>query len=729
MLKEYEQKQVLLQAEQDAEDRRQVELQAKQQQDFEEMQQMQAKRERMAQEDLMRQQMAGMAAGRVAELEPSKDEMMNSLQDQVSLWRHKYEALAKLYLQLRTEHLDMLSKFKAMQLKANSAQEAIDRMERMECDIKAKNLELADMIRERDCARKRDYSTNPRSPPKRRRRTGEWKKEILPELQNSSKSIFPNPKLIPHSTQSHINLVSDLSTLPPLPDSPILHSSETLSQVPTTPHPIDTSKRYSPDTPNSYHKLSLPISPISRLTSIFSHLTIRNSKELLLKTVNARTIKRIQTISEKQFTHTSIRFNENPKYLPTQNLKSPFIKSEMSGTSKSTELPSLTTQDISKAKDSLGDETKFEPLTTNGSNFVEWKKETARAIKALLGIKNYWDNELPIESYIDRKRDGIAMSVINNTIHKTSKNITDDADSAYEAMEALQNHFKKGGRTAQFALFSRLMNLRLDGSDNEMINHMLKVDTIIAELESTGFEVNSTSLKGLFYQIVMAPEMTKEINKELDNKYDKKNPTYNLKDIKSEIQIYLARERTASEMININSLNAQFDMMAVNTRINPMRWRRGPPAWSKDTTARDNSKMNMLEIPPTALGGVKAGLPQCFFCGAFGHGYLSGGCESYDGNGDRTGAHYVDWRRVSNRKWYSLNVLYPNQSNQMKNAPRINSAKISDEMISSPSDQQPTIMNLDWASEGFGTQDNGSEISTEYLFDGGATDAERVTLK
>lgn len=83
----------------------------------------------------------------------SKDEMIKQLQDQVILWRNKYEALAKLYSQLRTEHLDMLAKFKQMQLKANSAQEAVDRMERMERDLKAKNLELADMIRERDRAR------------------------------------------------------------------------------------------------------------------------------------------------------------------------------------------------------------------------------------------------------------------------------------------------------------------------------------------------------------------------------------------------------------------------------------------------------------------------------------------------------------------------------------------------------------------------------------------------
>jgi chromosome segregation ATPase len=83
----------------------------------------------------------------------SKDMMIQQLQEQVTLWRNKYEALAKLYSQLRTEHLDMLSKFKQSQLKANSAQEAIDRMERMERDMKTKNLELADMIKERDRAR------------------------------------------------------------------------------------------------------------------------------------------------------------------------------------------------------------------------------------------------------------------------------------------------------------------------------------------------------------------------------------------------------------------------------------------------------------------------------------------------------------------------------------------------------------------------------------------------
>jgi len=79
--------------------------------------------------------------------------MVNFILDQVTMWKNKYEQLAKLYSQLRQEHLDLLSKYKSVQLKANSAQEAIDKKERVEREMKAKNLELADMIRERDRAR------------------------------------------------------------------------------------------------------------------------------------------------------------------------------------------------------------------------------------------------------------------------------------------------------------------------------------------------------------------------------------------------------------------------------------------------------------------------------------------------------------------------------------------------------------------------------------------------
>ncbi|KAG5353653.1 Endocytosis protein end4 [Termitomyces sp. J132] len=199
MLKEYEEQQAKLVAARQEEDHRRLELEQQQQREFEQRQLQQAEAQRRAQEELMQQQILynnqTQAAHHANELERellamrgqyerdqifleqydqrvkaleaelanvganinsqmlSKDELIKQLQDQVALWRNKYEALAKLYSQLRTEHLDMLSKFKAMQLKANSAQEAVDRMERMERDLKAKNLELADMLRERDRAR------------------------------------------------------------------------------------------------------------------------------------------------------------------------------------------------------------------------------------------------------------------------------------------------------------------------------------------------------------------------------------------------------------------------------------------------------------------------------------------------------------------------------------------------------------------------------------------------
>ncbi|KAJ7293130.1 ANTH domain-containing protein [Mycena rebaudengoi] len=199
LLKQYEEQQAALAAAREAEERQRMEQEQLQAREFEEMQRRQAEAQRLAQEQLLLQQQqaqynmqASQQAGelerellalrgqwerdqmflerydrRVRALEAelggvnanvnsqlaSKDDLIKQLQEQVNLWRNKYEALAKLYSQLRTEHLDMLAKFKAMQLKANSAQEAVDRMERMERDLKAKNLELADMLRERDRAR------------------------------------------------------------------------------------------------------------------------------------------------------------------------------------------------------------------------------------------------------------------------------------------------------------------------------------------------------------------------------------------------------------------------------------------------------------------------------------------------------------------------------------------------------------------------------------------------
>ena len=191
---EYAAEQSRLQAQRDEARRQQEAQQMQAQHDFEEQQRLQQEQQRLQLEQLQREQMQQQTQGRMAELErenlnaraqyerdqlmleqydkrmkaleselnqlnanfhqqtQSKDDQIRALQEQVNTWRTKYEALAKLYSQLRHEHLELLQKFKGVQLKAASAQEAIDKREKLERELKTKNLELADMIRERDRA-------------------------------------------------------------------------------------------------------------------------------------------------------------------------------------------------------------------------------------------------------------------------------------------------------------------------------------------------------------------------------------------------------------------------------------------------------------------------------------------------------------------------------------------------------------------------------------------------
>ncbi|KAK3366693.1 ANTH domain-containing protein [Lasiosphaeria ovina] len=192
--REYEEQQRVLQAQQQQSLLAQQQAQLQAQRDFEEQQRQLAENQRREQEALLAQQAQWQTQDALAKLEQenlnaraqydrdqlmlqqydqrvralegelqhlqsnygqqisSKDDQIRALQEQVNTWRTKYEALAKLYSQLRHEHLDLLQKFKSVQLKAASAQEAIDRREKLEREIKTKNLELADMIRERDRA-------------------------------------------------------------------------------------------------------------------------------------------------------------------------------------------------------------------------------------------------------------------------------------------------------------------------------------------------------------------------------------------------------------------------------------------------------------------------------------------------------------------------------------------------------------------------------------------------
>ena len=151
MLKEYEDKQRALKESEEREQKRLLERAAEQERAFQAQQAMQAEQQRAAQEQLMRSHEMNHIHGRVAEMErelllmrgqyerdqlmlqqydgrvkvletelaaihsnaaaqmSSKDEMLQQLQEQTETWRSKYEALAKLYSQLRKEHLDPVS--------------------------------------------------------------------------------------------------------------------------------------------------------------------------------------------------------------------------------------------------------------------------------------------------------------------------------------------------------------------------------------------------------------------------------------------------------------------------------------------------------------------------------------------------------------------------------------------------------------------------------------------
>lgn len=191
---EYDAEQRRLQEQWNQQQYQQQRAQQQFEQDIEEQRRLQGEQQRLAQEQLMRDQYQAQTQGRMAQLEQenlnaraqyeqdqlmlkqydqrmkdlenqlnqlnqnfsqqnsSKDDQIRALQEQVNTWRTKYEALAKLYSQLRSEHLDLLQKFKSVQLKAASAHEAVEKRDKLEREIKTKNLELADMIRERDRA-------------------------------------------------------------------------------------------------------------------------------------------------------------------------------------------------------------------------------------------------------------------------------------------------------------------------------------------------------------------------------------------------------------------------------------------------------------------------------------------------------------------------------------------------------------------------------------------------
>ncbi|GAM43842.1 hypothetical protein TCE0_060f18982 [Talaromyces pinophilus] len=172
---EFEAEQRRLQQQWEEQQRQQMQAQQQAQRDFEEQQRLQAEQQRLAQEALLRDQYAQQTQGRMAELEQENlnaraqyerdqlllqqyDKRMKDLEEQLNNLNNNFN----LQVNSKDDQIKALQE-QALKLKAASAQEAIDKREKLEREMKTKNLELADMIRERDRAlhdRDRTTGTN-----------------------------------------------------------------------------------------------------------------------------------------------------------------------------------------------------------------------------------------------------------------------------------------------------------------------------------------------------------------------------------------------------------------------------------------------------------------------------------------------------------------------------------------------------------------------------------------
>jgi hypothetical protein len=76
---------------------------------------------------------------------------VQKLTEEIDQWKQKYEALAKLYAQLRKEHLDLLQKFKTMKdANLKVSEDARKRIEQVQNEMKVKGNELTEVLVERN---------------------------------------------------------------------------------------------------------------------------------------------------------------------------------------------------------------------------------------------------------------------------------------------------------------------------------------------------------------------------------------------------------------------------------------------------------------------------------------------------------------------------------------------------------------------------------------------------
>lgn len=240
---------------------------------------------------------------------------------------------------------------------------------------------------------KRQYTVNPRSPPKRRRRTRSNEKQTQSELTDFS------------SDSTNTLFFPILSQLPPLPPSPIVesqilfdtHVQTTLTDSITARINLTSQSQLPP----------LPAGSISNLTNNISWFNLSTHTEESAPWHS----------SPNQF----VQLDTNLEVKPLMNM----LTSSILSTTEQYKL-----LEINQANKLLRNNTKFEHLQKDSFNFNEWKENTTWSMKVLISVNNYWDNKQTIISFVDRCQDQLTNSVISNTIENYLKDVTEVLQSS-----------------------------------------------------------------------------------------------------------------------------------------------------------------------------------------------------------------------------------------------------------------------------------------------------------
>lgn len=233
--------------------------------------------------------------------------------------------------------------------------------------------------------RKRNYALNPRSPPKRRRRSTRKTREVPRlglsnqyNLRTAFSSTAETPQQYTLTSTETISSPPDLIHLPPIPDSPILPESKPLTSD------LDLYADSS---------VELPASKLKSLSTKSTNTLLDLIEDLKKLNLNDHTF--VSSIPPLRFSYPA-PLPETPFYRPMTAFHSSI--SQSSNMSFSMTPDQFALHEIDHASKNLGNHTKFPCLEKDGSNFIEWKKNTGRAMKAMLRIPNFWDSSQPLSS-------------------------------------------------------------------------------------------------------------------------------------------------------------------------------------------------------------------------------------------------------------------------------------------------------------------------------------------